>query len=96
MEKCTRCGRCCMSLTEYGRFSLPLSREDAKTISKLAKFIEYKALGKIAIKKSTFDPLYDRELSAKGLCPFLDMATKSCEIYDLGRPESCKKFKCYE
>ncbi len=96
MPKCTRCGQCCISLTENGHFSLPISRQDARKISKLAKFNEYKASGKIAIVKSNFDVLYDLELSAEGLCPFLDMATKSCEIYNLMRPESCIKFQCYK
>ncbi len=96
MQKCIRCGQCCISLTEHGHFSLPISRQDARKISKLEKFKEYKALGKISIIKSNFDDLYDLELSAEGLCPFLDPATKLCEIYNLVRPETCNKFQCYK
>jgi Fe-S-cluster containining protein len=92
---CQRCGQCCKSLTENGRFSLPLSRQDAEKISKLSKFKDYKKLGKIKIIKSTFDGLYDKELSAKGFCPFLDPKTFSCEIYDQGRPSTCINFQCY-
>jgi Fe-S-cluster containining protein len=90
---CKRCLQCCITLTEHGKFSIPLTKEDAQILRKNLKFQEMKKANKISIKKGSDDPLYPYDLIAHGLCPFLDRTVKECIIYP-DRPSNCKKFTC--
>lgn len=92
--ECIRCGKCCLSLTEHGRFCVPLSKEDAKIIRNIPLYKDLKKQGKINIIKGEYDPYYPYDMVAKGICPFYDKEKKECRIYFEHRPTICMNFEC--
>lgn len=94
-EKCTKCAECCLSLTEDGIFTIPLTKKDAKRIKKNEVFRNLNKKKKVKIIKGTYDIFYPFDLYAEGPCPFLTTDTKKCTIY-FDRPSNCIKFKCYD
>lgn len=95
VRNCIGCAECCISLTEKGKFLIPLTKEDAQILRKNEMYQRLRKNGKITIKKGEFDPYYPYDLVAKGLCPFLDPARKFCNIYP-DRPTGCRKFECQD
>lgn len=91
---CNRCGKCCLSLTENGRFCVPLSKNDAKIIRSLQLYKELNREGKVKIIKGVYDPYYPYDMVAKGICPFYDEKRKECKIYFEHRPSICMNFEC--
>ena len=94
-DECTKCGECCLSLTENNIFTIPLTRKDARRLKSNAKFKELREAGKIEITKGNYDPFYPYDLVAEGYCPFLNLEIKRCIIYE-DRPSNCREFTCYD
>lgn len=93
--KCKGCGQCCISLTESGHFSLPLTKQDVQKL-KHNKIIQNLLTSQdLRITKGNYDYYYPYDLVAEGFCPCFDQTTKRCIIYD-DRPSNCKAFACSE
>jgi len=94
-EECIKCAQCCLSLTDNGKYSLPLTRGDARKLRKNKIYRSLLRQRTLRIQRGRFDPLYPFELRAKGPCPFLEGENKKrCLIY-VDRPSNCREFTCY-
>ena len=77
--KCVGCGNCCTEL-------LPMTLKEVETIRKYVKEHKIKPYSEIFFE-------YNGAPSTNLMCPFRDLETKTCRIYDV-RPNICRKFKC--
>lgn len=77
--KCVGCGNCCTEL-------LPMTLKEVETIRKYVKEHKIKPYSEIFFE-------YNGIPSTNLMCPFRDLDTKTCRIYDV-RPNICRKFKC--
>lgn len=77
--KCVGCGNCCTEL-------LPLTLKEVETIRKYVKEHKIKPYSEIFFELNGMP-------STNLMCPFRDLDTKTCRIYEV-RPNICRKFKC--
>ena len=77
--KCVGCGSCCTEL-------LPLTLKEVETIQNYVKENKIKPYSEIFFE-------YNGVPSMNLMCPFRDLDTKTCRIYEV-RPNSCRQFKC--
>lgn len=77
--KCVGCGNCCTEL-------LPMTLKEVETIRKYVKEHKIKPYSEIFFE-------YNGAPSTNLMCPFRDLETKTCRIYDV-RPNICRQFKC--
>ena len=77
--KCVGCGSCCTEL-------LPMTLKEVETIRKYVKEHKIKPYSEIFFE-------YNGIPSMNLMCPFRDLDTKTCRIYDV-RPNICRQFKC--
>ena len=77
--KCVGCGSCCTEL-------LPLTLKEVETIQNYVKENKIKPYSEIFFE-------YNGVPSMNLMCPFRDLDTKTCRIYEV-RPNICRQFKC--
>ena len=77
--KCVGCGNCCTEL-------LPMTLKEVETIRKYVKEHKIKPYSEIFFE-------YNGVPSMNLMCPFRDLDTKTCRIYEV-RPNICRQFKC--
>ena len=77
--KCVGCGNCCTEL-------LPLTLKEVETIRNYVKKHNIKPYSEIFFE-------YNGVPSMNLMCPFRDLDTKTCRIYEV-RPNICRQFKC--
>lgn len=77
--KCVGCGNCCTEL-------LPLTLKEVETIRNYVKENKIKPYSEIFFE-------YNGVPSMNLMCPFRDLDTKTCRIYEV-RPNICRQFKC--
>ena len=77
--KCVGCGSCCTEL-------LPMTLKEVETIRKYVKEHKIKPYSEIFFE-------YNGAPSTNLMCPFRDLETKTCRIYEV-RPNICRQFKC--
>lgn len=77
--KCVGCGSCCTEL-------LPMTLKEVETIRKYVKEHKIKPYSEIFFE-------YNGIPSMNLMCPFRDLDTKTCRIYEV-RPNICRQFKC--
>ena len=77
--KCVGCGSCCTEL-------LPMTLKEVETIQNYVKENKIKPYSEIFFE-------YNGVPSMNLMCPFRDLDTKTCRIYEV-RPNICRQFKC--
>lgn len=77
--KCVGCGNCCTEL-------LPMTLKEVETIRKYVKEHKIKPYSEIFFE-------YNGAPRMNLMCPFRDLETKTCRIYEV-RPNICRQFKC--
>lgn len=77
--KCVGCGNCCTEL-------LPMTLKEVETIQNYVKENKIKPYSEIFFE-------YNGVPSMNLMCPFRDLDTKTCRIYEV-RPNICRQFKC--